>query len=173
MWLLAANDVLAAYGLSGTDVSYFSESNPALKDPQVLGRMGRNIAQYPPEVGRALDAELHLVGLISAQLTERFGTDSQKIADPEKRALYENLRDQLGKSLTFILTGFVQPGIVPDNWRLDRLTAFEAFAPQAAAIIKQTDAAAVHYLALQKSKADPNPQARSRLQHIAAIFATR
>ena len=149
--------------------THFNALEKTMPDDQLLAKVGQNTVQYSAELGRSLDAQLHLMKATAEVFAARLADDPQKFT-PSQRAAFETYRFRYAKSVLLLLKISLYPG-QSDAWRQARLTSVEAALRRASAILKADDAATLHSFMVEAAKTEKNPQLRARLTRLAGSIA--
>lgn len=168
-WRVAVTQLNLAYIFAGLDHDALSSWEKTLQDDRISTRIGQNTVQYGADFGRSVDAQLHLMQAMAEVFAARLGDDPRKFTE-EQRATFEAFRGVYGMATLLLLKASMNPAH-GDAWRQERLTAFEAAARRAPAILTPADATALHSFVAEAARTEKNPQIRARLTHLAAGFA--
>jgi hypothetical protein len=128
-WSAAQGKVGSIYIFSGTGIS---DPSRATNDPALRQQVDHNTAQYAPELGRYMDAELLLQGAMLAVI-EANGTSGDHDNASVKSGI-ENVRGGVTTTMSGVISTFAVDGI-NDDWRRGRLIALNALAPKAAKLL--------------------------------------
>jgi hypothetical protein len=168
-WGDAVAQVNIIYLSAGFDRDTRNALEKTMPDDQLLAKVGQNTVQYSAELGRSLDAQLHLMKATAEVFAARLADDPQKFT-PSQRAAFETYRFRYAKSVLLLLKISLYPG-QGDAWRQARLTSVEAALRRASAILKADDAATLHSFIVEAAKTEKNPQLRARLTRLAGSIA--
>jgi hypothetical protein len=136
VWLLAVNKVGRVYTLAGTGASTASALHV---DAVALDRLGRNMVEFAPEMGRYIDADLRL----QAAFADSVAADMATAPASVDRAHREGLTTYRAGA-TRALIGALQTLANEDltvSWRLERAPVLLASAPKVARTLAAEDIA--------------------------------
>jgi hypothetical protein len=156
-WFDALEAVYSYYLLFSTGYSHLADAIDATsQNADVENRLAANAVAYAPEFGLGLDAQMAVLGRF-AELLLPLGEKGRG-----SQAIMRNL-------LIDIWAIFVPA--VDDGWRRERLQAVVAAAPSAAKSLLEAQREFLRNFAKQGADAVANPEIRTKLLELSAIFA--
>ncbi|MFI4988681.1 MAG: hypothetical protein ACHQF3_14720 [Alphaproteobacteria bacterium] len=165
-WTIAVLKVGTVYMLAGTGTSDIAQ---AAGDPKLAERIERNTADYAPEMGRYLDAQIRVMDAMIRSVAAHLAAYPQELEKPNVKSGLAKIRAGTKQTLVGALTTLLNRGL-DDGWRRDRLPALAHFAPTAAKFLEPEDGRAVRQAALDVAETMPDPDVERGLMSLANIF---
>jgi hypothetical protein len=128
-WGMATLKVGSVYIYTGTGIDFTGGAS----DPKLLQQTDRNAADYAPEIGRYLDAQLVISGAIAEGVALNF-SDAGLDEKPNVRDGKDKIRKGIASTINSAVAAFAIDGI-GDDWRRNRLSALHSVAPKAAKLL--------------------------------------
>jgi hypothetical protein len=163
-WNLAVLKVGLVYILAGTGVT---DVAAIPDDEKVANKINQNTVEYAPEMGRYLDAQLHIQEALMGTVGEFLATAPE--ADKDKPNVKEGVADiksGIARTMHGVITTLPIEGL-SDDWRRERLTVLVGMAPKAVKFLVPEDLKALHDSALEVAGTISAPQIKAQLEALA------
>jgi hypothetical protein len=169
-WNLAVLKVGFVYILAGTGVTDVANLQIT---PETVVKLNRNTAEFAPEIGRYLDAQLWIEAAIIDTVTAFLANASAAEIDrPNIKSGLAKIRAGATQMINGLLTTLPLEGL-SDAWRRDRLSALAAIGPKAAKFVLPEQARSLLETATAVAGQINDATVKAALTSFAATLARR
>lgn len=165
-WTVAILKAGAVYMLAGSGTADLAK---AAGDASLVEHIERNTAEYAPEMGRYLDAQIRIMDAMIRSVVAHIASDPQALENPNVRGGLAKIRAGTKQTLLGAVTTLLNVGL-SDDWRRARLPALAAFAPTAAKFLLPEDDREVREAALDVAQVMRDPEVERGLKAVADAF---
>jgi hypothetical protein len=153
--------------LAGTGTA---DINQASSDPKMVERIERNTAEFAPEMGRYVDAQIMIMAAMIKTIMTHVAAHPEELEKENVRSGLAKIRAGTKQTLIGAVTTLLNGGL-DDAWRRGRVAALAYIAPTAAKLLLPEDGRAVRETTLDVAQSLRDPEVQRGLKAFADAFA--
>lgn len=166
-WFNNIDRIGVVYILAGTGVD---DMEKLPDDAEAHAKTYRNVAEFAPEFGRFLDAQLLIMDtMVRAETSRAAFAQPAELDQVEFKTSAADVRATLVQTITKTLTSLAYDGIT-DDWRRARLAMLKATAANSLKLMQPEDRKVVHDHALKVVEYIQDPAVKSELTAFANSY---